>query len=352
MRTASILFALTVLSLAASARAESAPSSAEKEEYVPPPLPTGAGVPLPRAKLDLPEPGEPPMPPATRLIGNHLLAFRYNPLGLEYQLRAGVQRRLYKDRTPSLRDNFVFAGFAPRINPAFIKFGPSIEIQPLSIFNLRVGAEVIGFFSTFGFLQSFTSPNKDYSDSELNRGRDAKRNYSTAGGHFMIEPSVQFRVGNFVLRDKLAIEHWRMNLNDGDQTFYDVTLDTLISNNGWVVANDADLLYLHDFKDWTGTFRGARLTVGARYSLVKPFYQDKDFAPGESQKMADANAHHRVGPLIAFTFYDHGFESFNRPTALLIANWYTDHRFRTGADVNQAIPYFVLAFAAQTDLLK
>ena len=78
-RLASAIVALGLL-VAGSARAE----------FTPPPMPPGAGVPV------APPRGDPtlgPEPPQTRLIANHLLALRYNPLGLEYQLRAGVQRR-------------------------------------------------------------------------------------------------------------------------------------------------------------------------------------------------------------------------------------------------------------------
>jgi hypothetical protein len=337
------LLAVLGLLTAGSARAQSAPAQGGAA----PAEPDGSAA-TPAAA---PAPAAQPEPPWTRLIGNHLLVFRYNPLGLEYQLRAGVQRRLYRSESAVFRDNFIFGGFYPKINPAFVKFGPSFEIQPLSVFNLRVAAELMGFFSSFGFLQSFNSPLVDYSDTALNAGRDAKRNYSTAGGHFMIEPSVQLKFGPIVVRDKLAIEYWRMNVKRGEKLFYEATVDTLLSANGWVIANDADLLFLHDFKDWKGTFRGARLTLGARYTLVKPLYQGSDFAPGDDPK-AENNDHHRVGPIAAFTFFDHGYESFNRPTALLVANWYVDHRWRAGRDVSQALPYLILGFSAQTDLLK
>lgn len=316
-------------------------------QFMPPPLPPGSGIPAPP-----PADGAPwQAPPDTRLILNHLLVARYNPLGLEYQLRAGVQKKLYVSQSATTRDNFVFAGLHPKINPAFVKVGPSFEIQPASFFNLRVAGEFIGFFSTFGYLQSYPSPLANASDTAITAGKDAKRNYSTYGGHVMIEPSVQLRFGDVVVRDKVALEYWRMNANDGDRVFYDVTLDTLLSKDGWVVSNDADLLFLHDFKEWTGTFQGARLTVGARYTLVKPLYQKGDFAAGDLRSRED-NGHHRVGPLVAFTFFDHGFEAFNRPTVLVLVNWYADHRYRAGQDVNQAIPYFVLGLAAQSDFLK
>jgi len=323
-------------------------ATSARAEFVPPPLPPTAAPPTPPPPESVPTTEAPA--PKTRITLNNLLAFRWNPLGLEDQVRLGVQRKLYESRSALFRDNFVFAGIAPRINPAFIKFGPSLEVQPVSFFNLRLGAEAVGFFSTFGFLQSFQSPTADFSDTTLSTRRDAKLNYSTAGGHVMIEPTVTLKAGPIVVRNKLSLEYWRMAVKDEDRVFYDVTLDTLISRNGWVVSNDLDLLFLHDFKSWTGTFRGARLTAGARYTYVKPFYADGDFAPGEAQEAAD-NDHHRVGPIVAFTFFDYGYVSFNRPTALLIANWYVDHRFRTGADVSQAVPYFIAAFAFQSDLL-
>ena len=39
-----------------------------------------------------------------------------------------------------------------------------------------------------------------------------------------------------------------------------------------------------------------------------------------------------------------GGDAFEKPTLLLIANWYLSHRWRTGADVTQAFPYLALAF--------
>jgi len=297
-------------------------------------------------------PATDPQPPATRLVLNNLLAFRGNPLGLEDQLRAGLQRRLYTSSSTILRDNFFFGGIYPKVNPAFVKLGPSLEIQPVSVFNLRLAAEFVGYYSTFGFLQSFRSPGEDYSDSALRAGSNAtpKRNYATRGGHLMIEPTVQFKIGPIVLRDKLAVEYWQMRTREGDRVFYDVTLDTLISDAGWVVQNDLDALYVHEFKNWKGSLRGARLTAGVRYTVVKPIYGAADFAPGDDKDLA-RNGHQRVGPLAAFTFFDRGYTSFNKPTAILIANWYVSHRFRTGTDVSAAVPYVVAAFAFQSDLL-
>ncbi len=293
---------------------------------------------------------DPPPPPATRLVANNLLAARVNPLGLEDQLRIGVQQTLYPSANAILRDNFFFGGIYPKINPAFGKIGPSIEIQPVSIFNLRVAAEVVGFFSSFGFLQSFPSPLADFSDTQIKANRDAKQNYASYGAHFMIEPTIQFKLGPIVVRDKVAIEYWRMKVRDGDTVFYEPTLDTAVPRDGWIITSDLDVLFLHELSSWKGRFQGARLIAGVRYSAVKPLYKNSDFKPGEDRRRED-NDHHRLGPLLGWSFFDNGYSSFTRPTLIAIVNWYVDHRFRTGRDVSAAVPYFVLAFAFQSDLL-
>lgn len=289
-------------------------------------------------------------PPKHRVVLNNLLGLRLNPQGVEDQMRLGYQYRLSDRRELLFRDTFFFVGVAPRLNPAFIKIGPSIEIQPLTIFNLRVTAEYMGFFSTFGFLQSFQSPVDNYSDPVLKEGQDARRNYKAGGAHVVIEPTLQLRLGPFALRNRFSAEYWYFNLRDGDRVFYEVTLDTALSRSGWVLSNDLDLLLLTRFG----------LSAGVRYALVQPLYGDGDFRATDDRGAA-RNGHHRVGPIVAYTFFDHGYTRFNRPTLLLIANWYVSHRFRTGAETStilpgvtvnsQAMPYVVLAFTFQSDLL-
>lgn len=277
---------------------------------------------------------EPEPPPDVRFVVNNLFVFRYNPVGIEDQIRAGVQLRVFHKEGPLFRDNFFHFGVYPKINPAYLKLGPSVEIQPLSVFNLRVGVELVEFFSTFGFLQSFAAPTAQYSDSDLDAGFAAGRNYSTSGVHVMFEPLVQARVGPIALRDKFAAEYWRMNVHDGDTVWYDATLDTLVPANGWVLTNDLDVLYLTKFG----------LTVGARWSLVKPIYSAGAIPAGASD-----NSHQRLGPIVAYTFFDRGYTRFNKPSLLVIAAWYLEHRYRT---VDEAIPYLIAAFAFQSDLLQ
>lgn len=282
-------------------------------------------------------PAPAPETPSDRLVLNTLLGVRLNPLGLELASRAGYQKVLYRNESVLFRDNFVFVGSHPRISPAGIKVGPVVEFQPLSIFNLRLAAEYVSLFGTAGYLQSFSSPLADYSDTTLNAGRDAEANYSASGSRLAIEPFVQMKVGPFALRNRFTLEYWRMGLRDGDTVWYEGTIDTLAPAKGLVYANDLDVLFL-------GL---PPLVLGARHSLVRPVYSSRQLAPGESVN----NGHHRLGLLAAYIFYDEGFTAFNKPAVVLNVAWYLRHRWRTGADVSRAVPYVALAFAFQSDLL-
>lgn len=316
----------------------------------------------------------PPLPPKNRLVLNNLLVIRFNPIGLEDQMRFGFQRRIWERTSPYGRDNFFFLGIAPRLNPAFIKIGPSFEFQPYSFFNLRVGVEYLRFFSTFGFLQSFPSPLDEYDDRRIAicsskdpavlakcgykdaqgaqiTGADQPRNFPASGVHLMIEPTLQGRFGPLTLRNKLAIEYWYMQTRPGDTVFYDVTLDTLVPQNGWVLTNDLDMLYVTSF----------RLSVGLRYTVVKALYRDSDFRAGEDTSSED-NMLQRLGPMLSYTFFDRGFTRFNKPTILLITSFYLDHRYRKGQAASQvvpavfanssAIPYVVIGFSFQSDFIN
>lgn len=350
--------------------------------------PTGSNPAEPAAAtaLSTPPPAPAPAPaptlaPSMRLVLNNLLVLRLNPVGLEDQIRFGMQQRLSDagDR-PLFRDTFVFAGIAPRINPAFVKIGPSVELQPLSIFNLRVGFEYMRLFGTFGFLQSFASAADEYDDKRLAAcstrsalekctyqqadgtvvtGATDVRNTPAAGLHLMIEPVLQAKLGPVALRNKLAIEYWDMGTQQGGRAFYDVTLDTLVPRRGWVIANDLDVAYATRF----------RLTAGLRYSVVQPIYQDSEFRPApaagltpiEDRATAD-NTVQRLGPVVSYTFFDRGYTGFNKPSLLLVVAWYLDHRYRAGQAAaailpgvfvqSPAMPYIVLGFSFQSDLIN
>src|SRR5262245_4645525 len=90
----------------------------------------------------------PPPAPRYQLLMTSVLGGSYNPEGVEEQVRLGMQMLLHRSEHPALSDNFVFVGVSPRVNPVMARVGPSIEIQPLTVFNLKIDVEFVDYFGT------------------------------------------------------------------------------------------------------------------------------------------------------------------------------------------------------------
>jgi hypothetical protein len=73
-----------------------------------------------------------------------------------------------------------------------------------------------------------------------------------------------------------------------------------------------------------------RLIAGLRYSAVFP---------------GTESSHHRLGPIVAWSFHTRDYTGFNKPTLLAIFGWYLDHPNREGA-----LPYMLLGFSFTSDL--
>jgi hypothetical protein len=108
-------------------------------------------------------------------------------------------------------------------------------------------------------------------------------------------------------------------------------------NAGWVLTQDADLLYLAS-PSWI---------LGLRYSYAKPFYE----AHHEGETAQPSNVIHRAGPLIAYRLSNATTGPVQSPTLLLITQWHMDHRWRAGQEVSRALPYVGLGFLVRGDLL-
>ncbi|MDQ3369435.1 MAG: hypothetical protein M3680_28750, partial [Myxococcota bacterium] len=300
-----------------------------------------------------------PLPPPAgwRLMLSDLSVLRVNPLGLETRARFGLQKRLYASEQAITQNNFMFAGLYPKLNPVSAHLALGGELQPASVFNLRATVEVQQYFGFLGFLQSFASPNANYSDQSLKELRDVDgfEPQTSTVFHASIQPMLMLKVGPIAMRALVQLDYWSMGLRDGDTSAYEATFDTLLPDRGWTLSTDTDLLY-------TGR---PRLAVGLRHTWVKPFYQDRHFASAtEAAAYDDANAHHRLGFFGAYTLKDHGPSRFNKPTLVLIVSWYLSHRWRTGEQLDdvsgttrpddfttRAVPYLLAGFAFESDFL-
>lgn len=279
--------------------------------------------------------------PDDRLLLASLSVFRAGPVGMESQNRLVWQHRLFATEDPAYLLNHVEAGLGFKFNPAYYKIGPVVEVQPLSIFGVRAGVEYAHYAGTFGFVQSYDSPEAAYDDQT--RAEEATTRAQPAeGAHLFIEPSLQYKFGSTAIRSKWSLDHYRLNIGDADENgvadavFYDAPLDTLVANGGWVISNETTLI----------TVRG-KLALGLQYNAVHPLYNAASFG-GELPAVMPQTGHRRLGPLIAWSFNRREFGGFNRPTVLLLLGHYFEHPYRTA----WSKPYVLFGFGFGLDFLR
>lgn len=284
-----------------------------------------------------------PLPPTPKeqLFYQNLTVVRLNPLGLQNQFELDWRHRLY-DPGDSLimAQNFWSIGIAPILTPGLMRLGVNAKFQPLAILKLEVKWEYLNYFGNFDLLQSYDSANAEFSDSDIADGGDAGNNYATDGWQLTLDGELRAKVGPVIVRNRFKAGYVEVALRGDDEVFYDQYFDLLLPAKGWFFTNDFDLLFQVS----------QHLIVGARYAFMDAQYPDSAFLPGEPTD-SDSAPTQRLGPLVAYTFSDTPGEAFNKPTILLLVNWYLQHRWRTGQDVSQAFPYIVLGFAFSGDLI-
>lgn len=273
-------------------------------------------------------------PPQHRLVHKNTFALRYNPLGLLYSGSFTYRYRLYETPSVALRDNFVGGGLNLIASPAFVRVGPMIEVNPLTVFGLFAAVQFVQYFGTFNLYQGFPSANSNFSDTALKQTAGTTAN----GWEVTFGANLQLKVGPMVIRSQARL--LRPDMGTGDRIYYDQFYDLGVPNRGWFFTNDLDVL-------WQGLSN--KLFAGLRYTASAPFYDpNKHVAPGES---VPDNSTHRVGPFLGYTFKSADGAKFNNPTVFLLIQWFLKHPYRTGADVSRALPLLGVGFQFTGDFL-
>jgi hypothetical protein len=281
-------------------------------------------------------------PPQHRVIHRNTLAIRVNPLGLIYEGRFAYRYRLYASESAALRDNFLGIGISPGASPAFAKIGVYAEVQPATILGFWATYEFMQYFGTFNLFQSFPGSDSNFSDAEIKRrgelpAGDPLRPRAKGGSLLTVGVNLNLKVGPIVIRSQMRIFRPEFQLRAGDTGVYDQFSDLLLPNRRLSLINDLDVLFQTQFG----------LIAGLRYNLGVPFYGEENVVAGGRVD----NSTHRLGPFIAFRFFDHDGRKFNQPTVAVVVNWYLKHPYRTGVETSQAVPYFALALNMVGDLL-
>ncbi|XXF76191.1 hypothetical protein P2318_24450 [Myxococcaceae bacterium GXIMD 01537] len=285
-------------------------------------------------------------PPQHRLVYRNSLFLRLNPTGFIDEARISYRWRLFRSESPVLRDNFIGVGLAPTLSPAFGRAGLMVEAQPLSVLQLYGIYEWQRYFGGFNYLQSFPSARGEFSDEILSqRGElpegDRLRNYATGGTQLTLGANLQFKVGPVVARSQFRLVRPDLDLREGDRVFYDIYYDVMAPNRGWLFTNDADIAYMPG---------RSGLVVGLRWTVTQAMYGDEHYEVGEARENLNGPMH-RVGPVLAYTFHNEDGRAFNSPTVLLMANWWLQHRYRTGQQVSAAMPLLAVGMSFNGDLL-
>lgn len=259
----------------------------------------------------------------TTLRWESFTAAAYNPLGLITILSPSLKHTLYQSENPLFSQNFVEGTAILASSPAYGILGYQIQIQPLSVLRLRMRHEQIGYYGTFGHIQSFQTPFVDFSDDQLSENADRGR--ATTGSRLTLTALLQAKIGPIAVRNHTQFVRMNLDLPLDEQVFYSPFFDHLLQSEQWFVQNDVDLLFVHP-----------SIVLGLRYTLQAATF-DADIASEDPHGPAQ-----RVGPLIVLPVYkDEGL--LDQISLILLVNWHLSHAHRAGQQSPQWLPYTGLA---------
>ena len=281
-------------------------------------------------------------PPEHRITYDNLFAARVNPLGLIEYIELAYQQRLYLSDSPLFDNNFVSVGVRPAITPAWARIQAVLRVQPTSFMQVWAEYAAGGHFGSFGLMQSFRYADAPFNDTIRDQGEEAGLNYAATGTQIGLGVLLQAKVGPIAARSSTRFIRGDHDLREGDTAYYDIIYDLVIPDEGWASNTDTDLLYLTDFG----------LTAGVRWTFNAVFARETDLDPNRTTPGNPNSPYHRIGPLVAYTFFNEPGAAFDQPTVMVLANWWLKHRFRTGEDVSQALPYIILGFSFRGDLWR
>lgn len=266
--------------------------------------------------------------PRDRLWYSNATYVRLNPLGLVNQHRVGWRRRLSTADHLLLKDTYAFVAGAATVTPAWTRVGAYAEVLPLAVLRLFGEVTAVGYYGTFDQVLAFDDPAARYSDQTIEAlGGNAA---PAAGWTLTLGGTVRAAAGPIAARSTFQGQRIALGLGEG-VSFYEQLSDRLPLDGGWVLMNDADLLYVQN-----------KLRLGVRHS----FSDNLDGSEGTDA----ATAYHRVGPLFAWQFADHApGKRFNQPTLFVIAQWWLQHPYRAGQEQPQGLPLIAVGFAFNGD---
>lgn len=268
-----------------------------------------------------------------RLYYKNLAAARLNPLGLTNQFELGYRRQLSYRNEPIFEKSYVGAALDTQITPAFGYVGGKVEFQPVLLVNFWGSYGLMGNFGSFSYTRSFPDASATYDDKTLSDTRD--QDYASLGQRATLSGTFQYGIAGLAMRNNTKATYFNMKLNNDDKVWWDAMTDMLVPNKGWLVTHDTDVVLQAD----------NGFTFGMRYTLTHALYRQEHLGGNPNLNSAT----HRLGPALLYKFFeeDEGAK-YNKPTLIVLAQWWMQHRYRTVQ--KPALPYLVIAFRHEGDL--
>ncbi len=276
---------------------------------------------------------------AWSMVYSNLFVGRLNPLGMKDDFKLMLKKSIMRSDHLMLRDSHLAMGLVTSFKPTATQIGFGIDLQPVAVLKLSGSVEWVTHLEPFDNLLSFPGPGSDHSDKDREKlGQDGE-NYATQGVYISLGALLQMKIEQLAVRSDLKLVYADLALRRNDTVFYEIEWDLLAMDRGWLLLENADVLYMANFG----------LVAGARYSLAHALYAKRAFPEGESTVNPNTPVH-RLGVVLGWSFKDVD-PRFCKPTILLVTSWYLAHRYRTGQDVSQGMPCIILAFAFNGTLL-
>ena len=253
----------------------------------------------------------------------NVVVLQGNPILLRDIASFDYRYRLYESGSQDLRNNFISFALRPVLSPGFARIGAGVELAPASVVRLGLGWEQVTYFGTFDHLQSFPTPEIDYSDASLGERGDEGENYAASGMDLFGTLLLQNRFGPVIVRDLFELHRMSYKLAAGDQYFYDPVLDLLMGRDGWAWNNDLDVLYISPIG----------LIAGVRYTM------------SNALDVGSTSVNHRFGPSFSYVVFQNPGAAFDSATIFVLLNWWLKHPFRTGEDVSGGVPFLSVGFS-------
>lgn len=228
-----------------------------------------------------------------------------NNAGAQLSFDLSRQRPLSTSRHPLLSQAHVGVGGSTAFTPAHVRAGAWVEVAPVSVFVLRVGAEPAYYFGTFDSLASFGS-RRDAFDTDTRRERGGAESGTAA--RFYVTPTFRLRAGRFIGLASADLEWWSSNA--AGPFFYEPTRDTLLDVGGdRLTTITSAVLYDHPLA-------AGHLTTGVTHSRMRG-------------RGGSLNEVQRLG-VVAVRQYEGRFLSLDRPSVTLSAARYLDDPSKQG----------------------